>query len=848
MKNLLKKHLKKKVKKSEVDFSSKLTEKGGVLNGLIVPRRLLRCSSPSYQAVGLKFGGKGSENIKAAVLLFGAVSSKVVTDDYDSITFDAKCKVAFKGETGKLPQDKNLTFSLNYYLSNFFQKAFELENDSYLGCSFGSTAYQFSTIFYFEHYGIGTFFSGGEKKLKEAIEKKLKKEYLGSDDDEEDKEGKELVEKAIELIELTMDNEKIGEIHNEMSYYNKRKACFNCNFPDVNKIMESEQKKEKKKSRQAVFKSDDDESREEEKQKKKIFVEAKRDEKKRMKIEDRKKEEKKKQKALKEEKKKAEARALRDAEEKRIREEEEREKEKEREEAERKAEEEREKGEMKKKAEEEMQAQQKKKEEEEKELERKKAEEEEKIDELESISQKSEKEESEEEGSASIKTKFSVISKKRRLSQKQKMKLKNKKKRAHEEEIYDSKQDEMSEEDEESSSAVRRKAVKILEKRSNYHHEDDKDENEGQNLEEMIDMASIDAPFDKIIKEYLEKKGIKKPKMDLNYYMLSLVRNKKMKIESKKMIDYLLKINVSLFPKDENIYLAKKFVKIRHKKYKDDKNYYKWWEYCNLIYTEMDKQSWFFLIKYWICRELFKTNKAKLDREHMNKALVISGNSGVGKTSFCNQLINPIFRIHNLVLGEYIYQSPSIMGEDIKVFVSPDDARIDEMYDFVQVLQGEITLQIKREQTPENTFFKSGIICTNLKKKDIFTKSGRGRADFKTRLKRRIIFCDLGSNELISLFCFATNRDGLNPPIDFRRYFFWTMMLKFRTNQQLITGDKTFRKKKIFDIDNINKIDHETYAVKKYQDALKGEKTLNQENMFRDVLEEDAAEKEKEKN
>lgn len=86
-------------------------------------------------------------------------------------------------------------------------------------------------------------------------------------------------------------------------------------------------------------------------------------------------------------------------------------------------------------------------------------------------------------------------------------------------------------------------------------------------------------------------------------------------------------------------------------------------------------------------------------------------------------------------LGEFIYQSPSIIGDKVKIFVSLDDASIDEMYEFVQVLQGEIFLQIKKENTPLDTVFKVGVICTNLTLNQISKKSGKKRLDFITRLK-----------------------------------------------------------------------------------------------------------------
>ena len=300
-------------------------------------------------------------------------------------------------------------------------------------------------------------------------------------------------------------------------------------------------------------------------------------------------------------------------------------------------------------------------------------------------------------------------------------------------------------------------------------------------------------------------------------------------------------------PRKENLDLAKKYIRRIHYKYLDNENYHKWWEYCNLIYSEMNYAKWFFNLKYWICRELLKSNESKEKREYMNKALLLSGKSGVGKTSFWRTLINPVFKCLEIKIGDYIYQSPDIKGENLKVFISPDDATLDEMYDFTQVLHGEVCLQIKKENTPLDTMYKSGIICTNLSGKDLKGPSERGRADFTMRLNRRLITADMGKDRLLSKFTHGSNLDGLNPPKDFRCYFFWKMMLNFKDNKELEKGDKLFRKPEIFDINDVKKVGKDSVIMKRYQNALDGEKTVVERSMFPEYFESDSGVDEEEK-
>ena len=120
-------------------------------------------------------------------------------------------------------------------------------------------------------------------------------------------------------------------------------------------------------------------------------------------------------------------------------------------------------------------------------------------------------------------------------------------------------------------------------------------------------------------------------------------------------------------PRHQNSDLATNTVRKCCFKYKDHADLHKWWEYCNALYLEMHTEQWCFDIKYWVCRERVKTVEAKRNCEHMHKALVVSGKSGVGKTTLWDWLIGTVLVTHNVTLGEYCYQSPVSIGDRVKV-------------------------------------------------------------------------------------------------------------------------------------------------------------------------------------
>lgn len=105
--------------------------------------------------------------------------------------------------------------------------------------------------------------------------------------------------------------------------------------------------------------------------------------------------------------------------------------------------------------------------------------------------------------------------------------------------------------------------MNLLHKTETFNQESSEDEESLKQLDSIVKMAKIDDPYDEIIKDFLVKGDVKKVKVDLKYYMMSLVCNKLMTAQSKKMIEYVVKMTESCTPKDENLNLELNYMRQR---------------------------------------------------------------------------------------------------------------------------------------------------------------------------------------------------------------------------------------------------------------------------------------------
>lgn len=94
----------------------------------------------------------------------------------------------------------------------------------------------------------------------------------------------------------------------------------------------------------------------------------------------------------------------------------------------------------------------------------------------------------------------------------------------------------------------------------------------------------------------------------------------------------------------------------------------------------------------------------------MNKTLVITGKSGIGKTSFVQLLLNPILGSHPVVLTDD-FQSPKIHHHNVRVLISPDDAKPEEFYNFTLIPNGEFMLNVKYRYQKRTIIIFLNIFC-----------------------------------------------------------------------------------------------------------------------------------------
>lgn len=73
---------------------------------------------------------------------------------------------------------------------------------------------------------------------------------------------------------------------------------------------------------------------------------------------------------------------------------------------------------------------------------------------------------------------------------------------------------------------------------------------------------------------------------------------------------------------------------------------------------------------------------------------MVTGDSGIGKTSLLQLLLNPVFGSHPVVLSDD-FQSPRVHHHDVRILLSPDDAEPEDFYNFTLIPNGEFLLKVK---------------------------------------------------------------------------------------------------------------------------------------------------------
>lgn len=61
-------------------------------------------------------------------------------------------------------------------------------------------------------------------------------------------------------------------------------------------------------------------------------------------------------------------------------------------------------------------------------------------------------------------------------------------------------------------------------------------------------------------------------------------------------------------------------------------------------------------------------------------------------------------------------------------------------------------------------------------------------------------------------------------------------MTDYLNNTELNKEDKEFRKKVFFDVQDLKKLDDDSFAIKRYEEAVGRKKTVNQSTMFPELV------------
>ena len=261
---------------------------------------------------------------------------------------------------------------------------------------------------------------------------------------------------------------------------------------------------------------------------------------------------------------------------------------------------------------------------------------------------------------------------------------------------------------------------KLIGKRPIFTRHDELSDSDKDYTEEIVSKIGFKAHFEPVMIEKLRKMGVKGRRPDFEYNLMSLGEFGRLSANQKSMVKYAVKNFSRNGPQLDNEEILDMWLKKQFDHFAKHEDFLKWKYFLDMVFKKMFQKKWFLPILFWCLNEVLKSNRDKYKCKRMNLVLVVYGASGVGKTSFARWLLNPIFKTMNIEVGEYIYQHPQLASDKIKILVSPDDASPNEIYLFTQVVQGEVSLQIKKENTPLNTMYKSGLVLTNLQEEKVY--------------------------------------------------------------------------------------------------------------------------------
>jgi hypothetical protein len=282
----------------------------------------------------------------------------------------------------------------------------------------------------------------------------------------------------------------------------------------------------------------------------------------------------------------------------------------------------------------------------------------------------------------------------------------------------------------------------------------------------------------------MNKYGIRKLSRDLQFDIFRLSKKHNLTSEQKSMIKHLFNMSKSSTPARDNIDILTDKITEWRKKYKEDPLARRKETIMQVLYRRLQREcEWLPDMLYWICFELLKSNQKKDKKEPINRVLVLTGNTGVGKTSFVEKLLGSVFESVPIDLKNLNFQNSLVSSNGVQIFVSPDKAMPKEMYDFSLVVNNEHPIDVKGKDPPNNLKFKSGVILSNYSKDKIKRILEECTEDFLWgRFNRRAIWAELGDEMHLRDYLYGNFEGKVEVELEFRQFFFWVEVLRYGTS------------------------------------------------------------------
>ena len=286
------------------------------------------------------------------------------------------------------------------------------------------------------------------------------------------------------------------------------------------------------------------------------------------------------------------------------------------------------------------------------------------------------------------------------------------------------------------------------------------------------------------IKDLLKKYGVRNLVRDLNFELLKMMKEQGLDSEEKNMVKHLFTLGTSQEVKEDNMRILQRKMKEWQKQFAEDPDLELKTKILDVFFTKMKVEcKWLETLMYWIFFEHLKSTEKKSKKVPINRVVILTGKTGVGKTSFVQNVLGAIFKCVPVDLKNLSYQNSQVASNNVQVFFSPDKADPREMYDFSLVINNEHPLDVKGKDPPTNCKFKSGVILSNYEKDKIrSTLEKLPEDDLWGRLDRRAFWIEMGAGRQLSDFLYASFVGMPKVELELRQFYFWTKVIAYGTS------------------------------------------------------------------